>query len=53
VVTKRLAENPDIAVGLRVSRSAPYEVMIDVFDQLKMADAERISLIPVIEEGSS
>jgi hypothetical protein len=27
--------------------------MIDVFDQLKLAKAERISLVPVMEEGTS
>ncbi len=52
LVIRRLAENPDLAVALRVSRSAPYRVMIDVFDQLKMAKAQRISLMPVIEEGA-
>lgn len=52
LVIRRLAENPDLAVALRVSRSAPYRVMIDVFDQLKMAKAQRISLMPVIEEGT-
>ncbi|MEO0081109.1 MAG: biopolymer transporter ExbD [candidate division WOR-3 bacterium] len=52
IVVRRLGENPDLAIGLRVSRSAPYRTMIDVFDQLKMAKAQRISLMPVIEEGA-
>jgi biopolymer transport protein ExbD len=52
-VSKKLAENPDLAVGLRVSRTAPYRVMIDVFDQLKLAKAERISLMPVAGEGEA
>lgn len=52
LVTRRLGENPDLAIALRVSRNAPYHVMIEVFDQLKLAKAERISLIPVIEEGA-
>jgi biopolymer transport protein ExbD len=52
-VVRRLAENPNLAIALRVSRRAPYRVMIGVFDQLKLAKAERISLIPVQElEGS-
>jgi len=51
-VVKKLAENPEVAIALRVSRTAPYRVMIDVFDQLKLAKAERISLMPVVgEEG--
>ncbi len=50
IVVKRLAENADLAIALRVSRRAPYRLMIDVFDQLKLAKAERISLVPVIEE---
>ncbi len=52
-VTKKLSENPDVAVALRVSRNAPYRVMIDVFDQLKLAKAERISLMPVVGEGEA
>lgn len=49
----RLAANKDLVVSFRVSRGAPYRVMIDVFDQLKLAKAERISLlhVPQIEEG--
>ncbi|MFO7676138.1 MAG: biopolymer transporter ExbD [bacterium] len=50
---RRLAENPDLAIALRVSRRAPYRVMVGVFDQLKLAKATRISLMPVQElEGS-
>jgi biopolymer transport protein ExbD len=52
-VVKRLAANKDLAISFRVSRGAPYRVMVDVFDQLKLAKAERISLIhvPQLEEG--
>jgi len=53
IVVKRLAENADLAIALRVSRKAPYRLMVDVFDQLKLAKAERISLVPVMEEGTS
>jgi biopolymer transport protein ExbD len=51
---RRLAANKDLAVSFRVSRRAPYRVMVDVFDQLKMAKAERVSLIhvPLLEEGN-
>jgi len=53
LVTKRIGANKDLAISFRVSRGAPYRVMVDVFDQLKLAKAERISLIhvPLIEEG--
>jgi biopolymer transport protein ExbD len=50
--TEELAKNKDLVIALRVSRAAPYKTMIDVFDELKMAKAERISLMPVKEEGA-
>lgn len=49
-IETRLSQNPDIAIALRVSRAAPYRAMVDVFDQLKLAKAQRISLIPVLTE---
>jgi biopolymer transport protein ExbD len=54
IIVKRLAENSDLAIALRVSRKAPYRAMVDVFDQLKLAKAERVSLlhVPLIEEGA-
>jgi len=51
IVKRRLDENPELAVALRVSRKAPYQSMIQVFDQLKLARAQRISLISVAEEA--
>jgi len=51
LVQEELRKNPELAIALRVSRNAPYQVMIAVFDQLKVAKAERISLMPVQEEG--
>lgn len=48
-ISEALRENESLAVALRVSRSAPYKTMIDVFDELKLARAERISLVPVGE----
>ncbi|MEO0070946.1 MAG: biopolymer transporter ExbD [candidate division WOR-3 bacterium] len=50
LVREEIEKNPSLAVALRVSRKAPYQVMIEVFDQLKIAKAERISLMPVQEE---
>jgi len=53
VLVGRLAANKDLVISFRVSRRAPYRVMIDVFDQLKLAKAERVSLVhvPLLEEG--
>jgi biopolymer transport protein ExbD len=54
IIVQRVAENPELAIALRVSRTAPYKVMVDVFDQMKLAKAERVSLIPVLtEEGGT
>jgi biopolymer transport protein ExbD len=53
IIARRLADNPNLAVALRISRRAPYRLMVDVFDQLKLAKADRISLVPVMEEGTS
>jgi len=55
LVVNRLAANKDLVISFRVSRGAPYRVMIDVFDQLKLAKAERISLLHVpqlVEAGN-
>ncbi len=51
LVVVELEKNPDVAIALKVSRKAPYRTMVDVFDQLKLAKAERISLVPVQDEG--
>uniref|UniRef100_A0A7C6A9A3 Biopolymer transporter ExbD n=1 Tax=candidate division WOR-3 bacterium TaxID=2052148 RepID=A0A7C6A9A3_UNCW3 len=49
-VAEELLKNKELVIALRVARTAPYRTMIDVFDELKMAKAERISLMPVKEE---
>lgn len=51
IVRSELTLNPELVIALRVSRTAPYKTMIDVFDELKLSKAERISLVPVKEEG--
>jgi len=51
MVSDLLDQNKDLALALRVNRRAPYQVMIEVFDQLKKAKAERISLVPVQEDA--
>jgi biopolymer transport protein ExbD len=52
MIVQRIAENKDLAISLRVSRTAPYHVMVDVFDQLKLAKAERVSLMSVLAEDA-
>jgi biopolymer transport protein ExbD len=53
LLTQRLGANKDLVISFRVSRRAPYSVMVDVFDQFKLAKAERVSLrhVPQLEEG--
>jgi biopolymer transport protein ExbD len=52
LIVRRISENKDLAIALRISRKAQYKTMVEVFDQLKLARAERISLMPVVEEGA-
>lgn len=40
-----------VSVAIKVSPLAPYSVMVDVLDEVKMAKAKRISLIPYVEGG--
>lgn len=49
LIEDALVKNDSLAIALKVSRKAPYKVMIDVFDELKLAKARRISLTPVKE----
>ncbi len=51
-VAEELEKNKELVVALKVSRTAPYKTMIDVYDELKLAKADKISLTPVKEEGS-
>ncbi len=39
-----------VSIAIKVSPYAPYSVMIDVLDEVKMADAKRISLMPLTQE---
>ncbi len=57
LVEEKIAANPKLSFGIKVSRRASYRVMIDVYDQLQLAYRElnlekeqRISLVPVKEE---
>lgn len=57
LVEEKIAANPKLSFGIKVSRRASYRVMIEVYDQLQLAYRElnlekeqRISLVPVKEE---
>ena len=45
-VKERLAENEDLVVAMKTERGCPYGKMIEVFDQLKLAEAKKISFVP-------
>ena len=44
LVMRRLAANPDLVVLLATDRKAPYGLMIDLLDEVKLAKCRRISL---------
>ena len=44
LVARRLASNPDLVVLLATHRNAPYGLMIDLLDEVKLAQCRRISL---------
>jgi len=43
-VRATLEENPHLVITLKPTGDAPYGAMIDVLDELRAADATRISL---------
>jgi len=44
IVSRNLEENPKLIVSVKTDPGARYETMIDVLDELKLANAPRISL---------
>lgn len=44
LVVQRLASNPDLVVLLATDRNAEYGLMIDLLDEVKLANCRRISL---------
>ncbi len=44
IVRQKIAENPLLIVSLKTTRGTKYEVYIKVLDQLKRANATRISI---------
>ena len=43
-IEKRIAENKNLIVSVKTTKKTKYEVFIDVMDQLKMANATKISI---------
>jgi biopolymer transport protein ExbD len=46
LVKMKLADNDSLVIAMKTERECPYGRMIEVFDQLKMAEAKRISFVP-------
>lgn len=44
LIAERLAANPDLVVLLTTERTAEYGLMVDVLDEIKLAQCRRISL---------
>jgi len=44
--------NPELIVLVRLHRSAPYGAMVDILDEIKIADISRFSLVPMEEEST-
>lgn len=42
--------NPDLIILVKLNREAPYEMMVDIMDELEIADMKRFSLIPMTPE---
>ena len=46
LIEQKLAENDSLVISLKASRLCKYGRMIEVFDKVKLAGAERISFAP-------
>ena len=42
--------NPELVILVKVNRQARYEVMVDIMDELEIADMHRFSLIPMTQD---
>jgi biopolymer transport protein ExbD len=52
-VVERLEENPKLIILIKTHKNAPYERMIDVFDEIKsIPEAKRVSLGLIKPEGT-
>ena len=44
IIKTKIAENPKIIVSVKTVRNTPYDIYIQVLDQLKLANAKKISI---------
>ncbi len=44
IIEQKIAENPRLIVSVKTDRETPYEIFIKVLDELKLANATRISI---------
>jgi len=51
ILYKRLQENPMLIVAFNADEKTPYKVMNDAMDQLKLAQALRVSFTTIPEEA--
>jgi biopolymer transport protein ExbD len=49
-VEQAMLDNPNLIIVVETHRDAQYGLMVDVLDELKLAEATRISLKPLEEE---
>jgi biopolymer transport protein ExbD len=49
-VEQAILDNPNLIIVVETHREARYGLMVDVLDELKLAEATRISLKPLKEE---
>lgn len=44
IIREKIAKNPNLVISLKTDKETQYETYIDVLDQLKKAEAKKISL---------
>lgn len=44
IISEKIRQRPQLIVSLKTDRNTPYNVYVQVIDQLKLANARRISL---------
>ncbi len=45
--------NPELIILVKINRTARYETMVDIMDELELAEMTRFSLVPMLEEESA
>jgi biopolymer transport protein ExbD len=50
LLTENFKLNPELIILVKLNRAASYKTMVDVMDELEVADMTRFSLIPMKDE---